>query len=220
MVNLHDGRLRPLLSGARLGRRRAGIIEQPSLTATATNKGVGPKTASFVRELLATNLGAKSPGFTEDEREESRETSLRVLRLLGADGPACQTRPRIPSAFAEAVASHLAKELPVEAPDRPWTVFAGDCGRDVSGFRQYRHLPRRTPAMDEDGTGTLRAEWGIEWPLPPDVAVGLVADELDVFLHAAITCLWTIEPEALPAIKHQGTLLNRLRHGGGGTLWW
>ncbi len=46
-----------------------------------------------------------------------------------------------------------------------------------------------------------------------DVAVGLGADELDIFLHAAITCLWMIEPEDVPAIKHQGALLNRLRHG-------
>ena len=170
-------------------------------------------TAPFVRELLATNLGAIGPGFTEEECEASREISLRVLQQLGADQPARQTKPPTARVLAAAVASHLAKELPMEAPGRRWTPFAGDRRRDVSGFQQYRHLPRRAAAMDADGAGALWAEWGTEWPPPPDVAVGLGEDELNIFLHAAITCLWAIEPEDVPAIKHQGTLLNRLRHG-------
>ncbi len=52
-----------------------------------------------------------------------------------------------------------------------------------------------------------------------DVAVGLGADELDIFLHAAITSL-DDRTRGCPTIKHQGALLNRLRHGRQPTLWW
>lgn len=170
-------------------------------------------TAPFVRKLLAADLGAMDPSLTKQERETSRDLTLHVLRLLSANQPSHQTKPRATSVFAEAVASHLAKELPMEAPSRPWLVFAGDRGRYVSRFRQYHYLPQRAAAMIADETSTLRTEWGTELPLPPDVAVGLGTDESDIFLHAVITCLWTIEPETVPGIKHQGTLLNRLRHG-------
>ena len=89
----------------------------------------------------------------------------------------------------------------------------------VSEFQQYRHLnalDRLVRAQPE-----LRVTIGMDYLIKPDVTVGISPDfELDYededwapFLHAVVSCKWTIRSDRVQNIRHEFGQMIRHRRG-------
>jgi hypothetical protein len=114
------------------------------------------------------------------------------------------------SLFEGAVRSRLSEELPALAPYRRWQVGS----RPIVEFAQYAHLARIADLLkDADPNGTLRAELGMDYIIKPDVTVGVEDGPSLPFLHAAVSCKWTIRSDRVQNIRHEGVVLTRHRRG-------
>lgn len=79
-------------------------------------------------------------------------------------------------------------------------------------FEQYEHLARIQQIIKDDETKTLGAEIGRDYVIKPDVTVGIESDG-SLFLHAAISCKWTIRSDRVQNIRHEAVILTRHRRG-------
>lgn len=109
------------------------------------------------------------------------------------------------------VEEDLAAELPALAPERRWDVRRGQI---VASFAQYEHLnevDRLVSANPE-----LRVTIGKDYLIKPDITIGL--HDLSTlgrkpFLHAAISCKWTIRSDRVQNIRHEFNQMIRHRRG-------
>jgi NgoMIV restriction enzyme len=114
----------------------------------------------------------------------------------------------------ENLASHverfLAEELPRLDDRRRWHV---DQGKVICEFGQYRHLGELDALVAADETGMLENAIGSGFLVRPDVTVGVDMADGRPFLHAAISCKWTIRSDRVQNIRHEGVILTRHRRG-------
>lgn len=99
--------------------------------------------------------------------------------------------------------------------DRFWDVR---CGVLVSEFSQYRHLNELDALVRSQPE--LRVTIGMDYMIKPDVTVGIVPqvepEDLDTFspfLHAVVSCKWTIRSDRVQNIRHEFGQLIRHRRG-------
>jgi hypothetical protein len=85
--------------------------------------------------------------------------------------------------------------------------------RVISEFAQYEHLAEVETLVQEDGTGHLREALGGDYLILPDVVVSIPLDGGTPFLHAAVSCKWTIRSDRVQNIRHEANILLRHRHG-------
>jgi len=107
-----------------------------------------------------------------------------------------------------AVALDLGRDLAGQASSRSMSVL--DTPGDVSNFAQYSHLKR----VDElsKGSPELRVTLGTDYLIKPDVVVTLPGRPGELpFLHAVISCKWTIRSDRVQNIRHEYNLLVRHR---------
>lgn len=169
--------------------------------------------APFANELLAINAKTGCPNCADKDSVASVAIAAGVLIELGITASGAHTGQSAGSEFEKRVAGHLENELPLIAPDRPWVVFGKDGKKQISDFLQYEHLGRLKTVMDADETGLLRVEIGADYLISPDVTVGLSIGAGFPFLHAAVSCKWTIRSDRVQNIRHEGTILTRHRRG-------
>lgn len=132
--------------------------------------------------------------------------NLQVLRGLPSDVPSDPGGP-----LEQLVEADLAAALTVLAPGRRWDVRRGQV---IASFAQYEHLyeiDRLVSANPE-----LRVTIGQNYLITPDVTVGL--HDLSTFgrrpfLHAAISCKWTIRSDRVQNIRHEFNQMIRHRRG-------
>ena len=103
----------------------------------------------------------------------------------------------------------LQEDLPRLDPTRKWLIDS--MIRPITDFVQYDHLKK----VDElvRNNPELRTTLGMDYIIRPDVVVGLPARHPDEhrFLHAAISCKWTIRSDRVQNIRHENNQMIRHR---------
>lgn len=109
-----------------------------------------------------------------------------------------------------AIGQMLQDELPAWDSDRQFLIGS----QAITQFSQYEHLERLARVIAEaDPHGVIRSELGTDYLIKPDVTVGLRTPGGAPFLHAAVSCKWTIRSDRVQNIRHEGVVLTRHRRG-------
>ena len=151
------------------------------------------------------------PNCADGDSAESLRIAAGMLDQLGI--------PRVPSdvpsdpggPLEEMIRADLHERLPQLHRDRHWEVRRGQI---VTSFAQYSHLnavDRLVLANPE-----LRITIGCDYLIKPDVTVAIAnlqALGADPFLHAAISCKWTIRSDRVQNIRHECNQMIRHRRG-------
>lgn len=142
--------------------------------------------------------------------------AARTLDNLGVVRNVQSELPADPgSALEQRTRDDLFASLRGAAPNRVWDVR---CGALISEFAQYRHLN----ALDRlvRSQPELRVTIGMDYMIRPDVTVGILPDldtsyagELPLFLHAVVSCKWTIRSDRVQNIRHEFGQMIRHRRG-------
>lgn len=173
-------------------------------------------TAPFARRLLGwRNPRGQShsvPNCADSDSSESVRLAEGMLDALGLSPETQGELPREPgTALEKMVRAHVGERLKELDPQRHWRVNSGGL---ITDFAQYEHL-RRVDELVRDNA-ELRITVGRDYLIKPDVTVGTV--DLNVlgelpFLHAAISCKWTIRSDRVQNIRHECNQMIRHRRG-------
>lgn len=142
-----------------------------------------------------------------------------MLTRLGVPNPNLQPSvapppplPKNPGVSLENwVRDELAASLPSLDASRQWKV---ERGRLITAFAQYQHLSALDRVVDADPN--LRVTVGRDYLIKPDVTVGMegaAALHGTPFLHAAVSCKWTIRSDRVQNVRHEFNQMIRHRRG-------
>jgi hypothetical protein len=160
----------------------------------------------FVRELLGRRSAGGNPNTSDAGSNTSIAIAAAMLSLLGVpDDKLGSENPA--GLFETGIMNYLASNL--VAADRTWTFGTHT---PVTQFLQYEHLARVQAIIESDETRTLAAEIGRDYVIEPDVVVGIETDAMP-FLHAAVSCKWTIRSDRVQNVRHEAVILTRHRRG-------
>lgn len=108
------------------------------------------------------------------------------------------------------VSNDLDAQLGALDESRKWQVRRGGL---ASTFAQFQHLAELQRLLDEQPT--LRATVGHDYQVKTDVYVGLPDPRPGgrPFLHAAISCKWTIRSDRVQNVRHEFNTLVKSRRG-------
>jgi hypothetical protein len=130
----------------------------------------------------------------------------------GQSGHVPLSLPRDPGTALENEARDaLAVDLPALDASRQWLVLRGQI---ITTFAQYQHLTALDAAIAKDPN--LRVTVGKDYLIKPDVTVGIGgihAVSGFPFLHAAVSCKWTIRSDRVQNIRHEFNQMIRHRRG-------
>ncbi|HET9255903.1 MAG TPA: NgoMIV family type II restriction endonuclease, partial [Pseudonocardiaceae bacterium] len=186
--------------------------------------------AAFARDLLGWKRSPREdgkpknkvgwewvPNCADVDSKESISLAAGMLTSLGLKSPGrAQTPatapPRNPgTALENRVQETLEAELPRLDGNRQWQVIRGAL---ITRYAQYRHLTDLDDLIER--YPNLRVTLGKDYLIKPDVTVGLLGtptrDELP-FLHAAVSCKWTIRSDRVQNIRHEFNQMARHRRG-------
>jgi hypothetical protein len=150
------------------------------------------------------------PNIADSGSATSLAIATRMFERLGINRISTEPPQTLGSMFELSVRGLLAAELPLLTPGRQWDVSS----RPITDFSQYSHLRRVTELLvDADPEGTLRSELGTDYIIKPDITVGALVPGKGSFLHAAVSCKWTIRSDRVQNIRHEGVVLTRHRRG-------
>ena len=152
--------------------------------------------------------GKGTPNIADKDSPLSVAIASGLFERLGVTRVSKESGQTLGSNFEAAIADFVRSSL--VGAERPFEV-----GRHViTEFVQYRHLARLERLLAEsDPEGVLRAELGGDYLIKPDVTVGLRSEDRGLYLHAAISCKWTIRSDRVQNIRHEGVILGRHRRG-------
>lgn len=175
-------------------------------------------TAPFATALLGwkETRGKLVPNTADTASVTSVTLAAATLDNLGVVREHPSQVPADPgSALEQMTRADLQQSLDARAPGRVWDVR---CGVLIGEFSQYRHLyalDRLVKSQPE-----LRVTIGMDYMIKPDVTVGIVPDaepdDLDDFvpyLHAVVSCKWTIRSDRVQNIRHEFGQMIRHRRG-------
>ncbi|MFA1546484.1 NgoMIV family type II restriction endonuclease [Actinomadura chokoriensis] len=175
-------------------------------------------TAPFAHELLGWRKprqadGRFVPNCADSDSVQSIALAGGMLAALGIQADAGQKVPTDPGPrLEELVRSDLADVLGSGDRNRTWDIARG---RVIADFSQYEHL-KRVDKMVQDHA-ELRVTLGQDYLIKPDVTVGVVDTdnllESTPFLHAAVSCKWTIRSDRVQNIRHEFNQMIRHRRG-------
>lgn len=173
--------------------------------------------ASFASSLLGWRTPRSSssrsvPNCADSDNPESVLIAEGMLEAMGLTLSAHGDGPPQPGVELEnQVRNDLFLSLTNENTGRHWKI---NRNRVITDFAQYSHLKR----VDElvRSSPELRITIGRDYLIKPDVTVGIL--DLDVlgaapFLHAAISCKWTIRSDRVQNIRHECNQMIRHRRG-------
>ncbi|MYR55488.1 restriction endonuclease [Streptomyces sp. SID625] len=173
--------------------------------------------APFATRLLGwkklKSSGKPVPNSADSHSAPSRELAAKILDSLGAEpGFILPETPANPGPELErAVHIDLAAALAVADPSRPWQV---DHQKVIADFSQYTHLGKLKQAVRKNPV--LSADLGLDYLIKPDVTVGVENSQesgIAPFLHAAVSCKWTIRSDRVQNIRHEFLQMIRHRRG-------
>lgn len=157
------------------------------------------------------------PNASDVDNLESLTLGAAMLTAMGLQDPnrggvAPLPLPRNPgTALENWVRDELAADLPGLDPNRQWDVKRGLL---ITTFAQYQHLTSLDALIAADPN--LRVSIGQDYLIKPDVTVGLggaAALHGLPFLHAAVSCKWTIRSDRVQNVRHEFNQMIRHRRG-------
>lgn len=159
------------------------------------------------------------PNCSDVDNLESLNLGAGMLAALGLPNPnasfSVPAPPALPTnpgtALENWVRLELSESLPVEDPSRQWDVMRGKL---ITGFAQYKHLTALDHMLEADPN--LRVTVGRDYLIKPDVTVGLGGPASLhglPFLHAAVSCKWTIRSDRVQNVRHEFNQMIRHRRG-------
>jgi hypothetical protein len=178
--------------------------------------------------FAATLLGWKSstknkarwawvPNVADVDNLESLTLAAAMLSNLGlpdpnAGGQPASPPPANPGTHLEvSVRELLAADLPMLDPLRDWEVRRGAL---ITDYAQYAHLTALDAVIAADPN--LRVTVGRDYLIKPDVVVGLLGTPTlspHPWMHAAVSCKWTIRSDRVQNIRHEFGQMVRHRRG-------
>ncbi|MFB7517925.1 NgoMIV family type II restriction endonuclease [Streptomyces sp. NPDC056144] len=172
--------------------------------------------ALFAAQLLGwkpLKSGALVANSADTSSSPSKKLAAAILEDLGIP---CSINPSTPSdpgsALELAVRNDLADTLSQVDGKRNWQV---DHKQVVTAFGQYSHLAKLTKLLKK--YPELRTELGRDYLIKPDVTVGVEDSPLlgdsQPFLHAAVSCKWTIRSDRVQNIRHEFLQMIKHRRG-------
>ncbi len=171
--------------------------------------------ASFARNLLGWKKKERSPGFVPNTADSDNATSValaaEILDQLGVEREVASgvKNPQSGRPLEVSVARTLKADLSNLDPSRNWII--DESSHPITDFLQYDHLKKVDQLVKENAE--LRTTLGTDYIIKPDVVVGLPARRADEppFLHAAISCKWTIRSDRVQNIRHENNQMIRHR---------
>ncbi|WP_327688944.1 NgoMIV family type II restriction endonuclease [Streptomyces tubercidicus] len=173
-------------------------------------------TSPFTHQLLgwkkADKTGRVVPNFADSDNEQSIALAGAMLDHLGFNRALTEGLPPKPGTVLEhRVRDDLSSSLQNLAPSRAWRL---DRKAIVTSFAQYSHLRRVDDLVKQ--SQELRVAIGRDYLIRPDVTVGLELPAARMhapFLHAAVSCKWTIRSDRVQNIRHEFIQMIRHRRG-------
>lgn len=172
--------------------------------------------ATFAAGLLGwrpvkSNKERLVPNTADTDNAPSLTIAAAVLDVLGVprDIPTGVADPKSGRPLERAVADSLCTALPEHDHEREWHVY--DVPVSITDFIQYNHLKKVDSLVE--ASLELRITLGRDYLIKPDVVVGLpgrTPDDLP-FLHAAVSCKWTIRSDRVQNIRHENNQMIRHR---------
>ncbi|MFE0454868.1 NgoMIV family type II restriction endonuclease [Streptomyces sp. NPDC058914] len=153
------------------------------------------------------------PNIVDVGNEQSIDLAIEIMSLLGVGHDNIRPSRENPGKLFEvAVLDHLRKQLRQYEATSVWTV---ERGKPANGFAQYAHLRAVDELMAD--SPELRATIGTDYMVTPDITVS-IPDATGLmggspWLHAAISCKWTIRSDRVQNIRHEFNGLIRHRRG-------
>ncbi|WP_345571575.1 NgoMIV family type II restriction endonuclease [Streptomyces plumbiresistens] len=156
------------------------------------------------------------PNIVDVGNEQSIDIASSMMSHMGIG----RERRRFPGEnpgkmFEVAVRDNLREQLHHSEASREWLVGRG---ASTKYFAQYVHLRAIEELMEKSpNRAELRATIGTDYMVTPDVTVsipdttGLIGNA--PWLHAAISCKWTIRSDRVQNIRHEFNGLIRHRRG-------
>lgn len=151
------------------------------------------------------------PNTADSASEVSMTIAARVLDVLGAED--LGLTPDISSGrpLEQAVAADLAEQLTMDPVAVTRGIHVSAEPRLVTEFLQYAHL-RELDHLAKSSP-ELRVTLGTDYLIRPDVVLSLPGRTVlePPFLHAVVSCKWTIRSDRVQNIRHEYNLLMRHR---------
>jgi hypothetical protein len=182
--------------------------------------GWKPATAKSARRCTELFGEAIAPNLADVGGIESLRLAGEVFRLLNvtqrttttlSDETGDTNESSTGAALERCIASDVGTMLKEEDSSRDWLVTRTG---DVSRYAQFKHL-RALQALFEQQPA-LRATLGRDYQVKTDVYVGVKHPNdvmADPFLHAAISCKWTIRSDRVQNVRYEFATLVRNRRG-------
>lgn len=160
---------------------------------------------AFVVELFGRRGGV--PNNADKDSRTSVEIAVALFDGMGIH-PAVQAPGNEGPLLERGTGAFLEESCRRLDPVRRWSIGS----LPISAFSQYEHLTRISDAIG--GDPTLRTELGSDYVIRPDVTVAIEQDGgVLPFLHAAVSCKWTIRSDRVQNIRHEGIIMSRHRRG-------
>jgi hypothetical protein len=158
------------------------------------------------------------PNVADVDNLESLTLGAAMLTALGQTDPNVTTGT-VPASLPQQPGTHLENhvrdclkaDLPLLDTSRAWDVHRG---RLITHFAQYQHLTALDTLILQ--YPNLRVSVGRDYLIKPDVTVGLKANRAIngfPFLHAAVSCKWTIRSDRVQNVRHEFNQMIRHRRG-------
>ncbi|MFE9440989.1 NgoMIV family type II restriction endonuclease [Streptomyces sp. NPDC006602] len=174
--------------------------------------------APFAAQLLGwkklKSSGKPVPNSADSSSAPSKALARAILEHLSVTPEmVLEGTPKdLGPALERAVQAHLEKALPVADSSRFWQV---DHKKIVADFSQYSHLGNLKKVVRKNPV--LSADLGLDYLIRPDVTVGVIHNSpqpgTEAFLHAAVSCKWTIRSDRVQNIRHEFLQMIRHRRG-------
>ncbi|MFJ8081400.1 NgoMIV family type II restriction endonuclease [Streptomyces sp. NPDC096205] len=159
--------------------------------------------------------GKPVPNSADSSSNASKALAGKILEHLGVTPSVIiPGLPKSPGpALERLVQTDLESALPEADASRTWLV---DHKKKVEDFSQYSHLKELRKAIS--GAAVLSADLGLlDYLIKPDVTVGVAHSSSlpdgSPFLHAAVSCKWTIRSDRVQNVRHEFLQMIRHRRG-------
>lgn len=171
--------------------------------------------APFAAKVLGWKPRSRSSGFVPNTADSDNAASIAlaaaILDELGVKREVASgvLNPQSGRPLELAVIATLQRDLPRLDASREWLIDTAS--HPITDFVQYDHLKKVDQLVKDNAE--LRTTLGTDYIIKPDVVVGLPARHEDEapFLHAAISCKWTIRSDRVQNIRHENNQMIRHR---------
>lgn len=173
--------------------------------------------APFVEQLLGLRNRREEknplkPNFCDGSNRPSEQIARHVLSALGITREVpLRSDESVGDLFEALVRRDLQDHLQLHRTDATWQVRTDATG--LAEFAQYEHLGTLKRLVEEDETNTLAAAVGQDYEVAPDVTVGIEVDEGLPFLHASVSCKFTLRSDRAQNARTESAVLTRHRKG-------